>query len=758
METRSCDAAIVWDILSGKKLHAFRHPDSERFTVKEDYRTHIVERESGLFVVPDPQRKRLLASHGNQLVLLDALSGSTIRKYNLALSKRLKRGTTIRDIEFSPTGKSVLVRHEGGRGNYATLLRATESGNVLAEVTKTPIPGDYLQLSPDGRYALTSPPSEPVRLWDTHSGRLLQMIGHAGENRGYGGPQTSFSANSKYVVTQGTKSGGGIFFWETATGTPLYQNHRPDQPSNKQGLFLARGERFYYRGLSAAHPDGRHWACSYSKCDIAGPQRPSSEHVVLWDTDTATQLHDFTRQQHVPNGLQFSPDGTQLAIRWSPVGHGTANNRTDRFEFRDVKSGELLHTIPHERERNNRAATAHFLPNGHRVILTGTARSLYLWDLEAQKQLATLTDTRPIKLPRNPPFLRPNMLISPDGRHVLADYDSRYAILWDLENARQAHVIEGDRGHCDLSTNFAFSLDGRRLLVNHLRNAPSMPSLWDLDNGCTQVEGAEFLNSHRTHTSLDESGYWKNAEPNKIALFDAHSGKQKITFQALNAVSRFPYYSISPDGKKAIGRSQPDQSLCLWDLNSGESVFVLQPQSATEQESAKGVSRKNVAQLATVDWPNNRAATLHFTYQKKQLPNREVAVSLWDLKAGKLIATDLRHEDPTASIFAVLFIPSSGDLITASLDGTAMRWNSTTGKTLQTYRGIPWNAQSLKLTQNHNRLIIHCHNGSFAQWDTESGQLLRHCYLFNNASRWVTITPDGKAHGNLEYVQRNQTP
>jgi hypothetical protein len=38
-------------------------------------------------------------------------------------------------------------------------------------------------------------------------------------------------------------------------------------------------------------------------------------------------------------------------------------------------------------------------------------------------------------------------------------------------------------------------------------------------------------------------------------------------------------------------------------------------------------------------------------------------------------------------------------------------------------------------------------------WDIETGRPLWRCYTLHNGSRWLTVTPEGRVFGNLEYVR-----
>ena len=56
-------------------------------------------------------------------------------------------------------------------------------------------------------------------------------------------------------------------------------------------------------------------------------------------------------------------------------------------------------------------------------------------------------------------------------------------------------------------------------------------------------------------------------------------------------------------------------------------------------------------------------------------------------------------------------------------------------------------------TADGRRLLVYRDNGQISQWGIETGELIHDCFLFHSGSRWLTVTPDGKARGSLEYFR-----
>ncbi len=324
---------------------------------------------------------------------------------------------------------------------------------------------------------------------------------------------------------------------------------------------------------------------------------------------------------------------------------------------------------------------------------------------------------------------------------VLADYSSRYAILWDLQTGQPLQTFEGDRGSCSLDTHFCFGPDGCSLLSRVERDQP--PALWDLTGGCQRVENPDFPNEHYG-IGQDPSGYWRTNISGQTVLLDPLTGKQVFSFPGPRVVSQTNHYSVSPDRRLAIAARERDEGLQLWDLHSGTPVKQLPSTVLPDGQSG-------LIHLNDVDWTAGRVI-LSSQWRTPDLQQTlQYAVQVWDLNSGQLTASDLQHPDSSKRIFAVLPVASDG-LLTASEDGSAILWDVHTGEQRQTCQGLPWNANSATLSQDQQRLVVHCQDGSFALWDLYTGSPLAHCFVLHNASRWVTITPEGKAVGNLEFL------
>jgi hypothetical protein len=271
-----------------------------------------------------PDNKRLaLPGRDNSITLRDAASGQVL----LTLTGHRDY---VNHLVFSPTGEHLL---SGARERLAPLMarqrRTTEikrwdavSGKELASSSVIDLPGE-VALLPDGRLAVRI--SKEVKILDAFNSRELLRL--TLDSLGQG---VAFSPDNRYVVS--TEHGGAVRVWNTDSGKPLQVHREPCKSIGKpafgpDGLKVAwaitQQENVHYVkiwewnarqelltlvghtarvNVLAFHRSGRFVAS-------AGDDRT----VMIWDTITGREA--LTLRGHTGSVLRlaFSPDGERLA-------------------------------------------------------------------------------------------------------------------------------------------------------------------------------------------------------------------------------------------------------------------------------------------------------------------------------------------------------------------------------------------------------------------------------------------------------------
>jgi WD40 repeat protein len=179
-----------------------------------------------------------------------------------------------------------------------------------------------------------------------------------------------------------------------------------------------------------------------------------------------------------------------------------------------------------------------------------------------------------------------------------------------------------------------------------------------------------------------EGGEIWNLENNQSRSFKGHTG--------------WVYeLAVSPDGE-TIATSSADQTVKLWNANTGTLIRTLQGHSGT---------------VWTLDIsPNGETIATGSADQ---------TVKLWNLQTGNLIRTLEGHQD---WVFSVRFAPDGQTLFSGSKDQTIKQWNVQTGQEMRTLRGHDNAVRSLAIAPNGETLASGSWDQNIKLWDMQTGQ------------------------------------
>ena len=271
------------------------------------------------------------------------------------------------------------------------------------------------------------------------------------------------------------------------------------------------------------------------------------------------------------NAIQFSPDGTQLAVASSTWTQTSTNNK---IQIYNADSREELKVRIRPVEQQSSIA---FSPDGKILASGGYNNAVHLWNVFTGASLKTFMGHEQ----------RVNgVAFSPDGRTLASGSEDHTLRLWD--------IATGSHKKCKLSgpvTSVAFSLDGKTLAAGAkcLREWVNYYTiyLWESVNHA-------FLGSRKVHAggdwisratfSPDIKTLATQVEGPVVFLWDIDSGGYKGGIEG----DRCRYYceptcvAFSPDGKTLVSgggtypcdQSPPNQSsdnaVYLWDFVKNE--------------------------------------------------------------------------------------------------------------------------------------------------------------------------------------------
>ncbi len=203
------------------------------------------------------------------------------------------------------------------------------------------------------------------------------------------------------------------------------------------------------------------------------------------------------------------------------------------------------------------------------------------------------------------------------------------------------------------------------------------------------------------------------SEDNTLRVWDLESGECLRILEGHDEV----IYSVgvTPDGRRAVSGSD-DQTLRVWDLESGECLRTLAGHTALNDEVAVT--------------PDGRTA-VSAEYNE---------IWVWDLESGQVLRTLQGH---TRTVTSVSVTPDGRRLVSASWDKTLRVWDLETGACLRTIEEHIGEFRGVRVTPDGRRAVSSRDDQTARVWNLESGKYSQPLEDHPEGPGDVKVTPDG---------------
>jgi WD40 repeat protein/serine/threonine protein kinase len=424
-----------------------------------------------------------------------------------------------------------------------------------------------------------------------------------------------------------------------------------------------------FTSLSISH-DGRRFATTSVPQSVAGSGRSfiSKDNAArVWNAETGAPVSSFRAVGLVPTTVEFSPDDRFAVTTFEGAARikfedGARHIYSDRAaRVWDASTGLEVAVL---RGHTNRVISAHFSPDGGRIVTASWDNTARVWDARTGRSLSSLPCGR---------FALASAVFSPDGTRILTvssaaerptkpvsktDQD----VEWDPPLRRQR--CEVTRLTLDASWGF-----------NPFGPGYSAVRLWDAVAGKgagpafhilgDKIDAGAVCAAFSPNSKYVATGQWLGT----VKVWDAQKGTVSRSWKRLG--EKINSVAYSPDGNRLLliygDAMQNQNSLAVWNAIDGKEIV-------------RWGDEKFPTGIRTAQFSPNGGQVLVLPGNELQRPQdkwRSASVSLCDVgglfghSSDDEVATFKGHE---ANIAAAQFNLDGREAVTAGADGTLRIW------------------------------------------------------------------------------------
>jgi WD40 repeat protein/serine/threonine protein kinase len=493
--------------------------------------------------------------------------------------------------------------------------------------------------------------------------------------------------------------------------------------------------------------------------------------VPCWEVGTRRELFDVASATETVVAMTFSPDGKKLAVallnglvkvvnaeNGDEQSRFVATNQVHSLLFNEQEtklaialaegSGVLVDTMTGQPLLSTPDVGARFRagaldPNGRFWVTMDDESVIAIRDASSGRVRFSFpghTDSNPATY-----WKKPTLVLSPDGRRLVAHVKAQSAKVWNLENGEELLFVPSR------VQSAAFHPDGRRVAI--LSGAKAV-EIWDLASG----ERVQTLHGHKERVCF--AGFDADGGRIRTASTDGHV----MTWRAQSGRELIPHpYFVdavawSPDGARLL-TSQFDGLAKIWDTASGRELRTLRGnwswlRSAQFSADGKRIVTGGGDKLARIlDADTGRELALMrghtgairiaaFSPDGRQVAtaSRDKTARIWDAQSGRELHRLTAHSNV---LRALAFSPDGTKLVTAAGEAVAHVWDVATGQRHFTLEAPTSSFGRIAFSRDGNYLATASMGRSVRIWDAKSYKSLA-AWRARAGILALDFSPDGK--------------
>jgi WD40 repeat protein len=421
--------------------------------------------------------------------------------------------------------------------------------------------------SPDSQHLVSGSADQTIKLWDVTTASCIQTLqGHTDWVRA-----VAFSPNGQHLVS--SSSDRSVKLWNVTSGQCLttLQGHQDTvtavafHPNGQQVASASYDQTVKLWDLQSgdclrtlqAH-DNRVWALAFSPNGRQFVSGGDDHTARLWELRTGKCSKAWKGHTNAALSISFQATHSILA----------SGHEDEMIRLWDVKTGQMLKVL---RGHTNRIWSVTFAPSiqtssksnvaaiaSESLFASGSGdRTIKLWNWQTEECLFTL---------RGHKSWIWSIAFSPDGTLLASSSVDGLTKLWDIHTGECVQTL---KGHTSASVGVAFSEDSQKLARGGFDRTIK---IWDVRTGeCLQMlEGHQ--NSVWSVLFLSDTQLVSSSYDHTIKVWDLASGNCTRTLQG----HRAPVLglSLSVDGQH-LASSSLDQTVKIWNVETGNCVQTL---------------------------------------------------------------------------------------------------------------------------------------------------------------------------------------